>query len=38
MLDGNGERASLDIDPDGQRTDLGRETLRGDDLDIDNAA
>ncbi len=28
MLDENGERASFDIDPDGQRTDLGRETLR----------
>jgi len=28
MLDENGERVSFDIDPDGQRTDLGRETLR----------
>lgn len=28
MLDENGERASFDIDPDGQRTDLGRETMR----------
>jgi len=28
MLDENGDRASFDIDPDGQRTDLGRETLR----------
>jgi hypothetical protein len=28
MLDENGERASFDINPDGQRTDLGRETLR----------
>ena len=28
MLDENGERASFNIDPDGQRTDLERETLR----------
>lgn len=27
MLDENGERASFDIDPDGQRTDLGRPTV-----------
>ncbi len=28
MLDENGERASFNVDPDGQRTDLERETLR----------
>jgi len=28
MLDENGERVSFEIDPDGQRKDLGRETLR----------
>jgi hypothetical protein len=27
MLDENGECASFDIDPDGQRTDLGRPTV-----------